>query len=100
MNDQPEKHEHRSGKDAADEMAGDSWGQSGSTGAPAQGEQDLRGDRRTHDWEVGDRNYAGTEAQRGQGKDRSFTSEAPDKGKPDVRSALKSTQTVEAPPRG
>lgn len=46
----------------------DQWSRSGSTGAatprndpPSQWQgRDMRGDRRTHDWEVGDRNYAGT----------------------------------------
>ncbi|MFN3459098.1 MAG: BON domain-containing protein [Novosphingobium sp.] len=43
------------------------WGRSGSTGAatpmgdPPTGwmDRDMRGDRRTHDWEVGDRHYTG-----------------------------------------
>lgn len=42
------------------------WGRSGSTGSPTPRndppggwrDQDMRGDRRTHDWEVGDRNYS------------------------------------------
>ncbi|MGV3512126.1 MAG: BON domain-containing protein [Novosphingobium sp.] len=33
----------------------DQWGRSGSTGWM---DQDMRGDRRTHDWEVGDRHYS------------------------------------------
>lgn len=44
----------------------DQWSRSGSTGAstprndlPTGGmDQDMRGDRRTHDWEVGDRHYS------------------------------------------
>lgn len=55
----------------------DQWGRSGSTGAstplgdPPTGwmDQDMRGDRRTHDWEVGDRHYTG-QARAPQGRSR------------------------------
>ncbi|MFY7838094.1 MAG: BON domain-containing protein [Novosphingobium sp.] len=43
------------------EFGRDRWGRSGNTGAGAprsyQSNDDMRGDRRTHDWEVGDRHY-------------------------------------------
>lgn len=83
MNDRPERHardhwrdeERRdhghsgrdyTGQDYSGEFGRDTWGRSGSTGAPPPRGDDwssrganLRGDRRTHDWEVGDRNYTG-----------------------------------------
>lgn len=59
--------------DASGEIGRDRWSRSGTTGAatardsygrPYGGREhsdrgDMRGDRRTHDWEVGDRNYTG-----------------------------------------
>lgn len=58
--------ERGSGSDYSGEFARDNWDRSGSVGAarprddvsPSRG-QDQSGDRRTHDWEVGDRNYTG-----------------------------------------
>ncbi len=61
--------ERGSGRDYSGEFARDNWERSGSVGAgrplgeswPSRG-PNQSGDRRTHDWEVGDRNYTGQSA--------------------------------------
>lgn len=63
-------------RDNSGEFGRDRWSTSGTTGAQTprsgtqSGRQDMRGDHRTHDWEVGDRHYSGPTALRSSNMDR------------------------------
>jgi osmotically-inducible protein OsmY len=66
----------QSRSDYSGEYGRDRWNRSGNTGAAAPrgygngdyGRSDMRGDRRTHDWEVGDRHYKGQDESYGRSR--------------------------------